>query len=75
VHRRDEDDGQICEARKLADHVGQLEPTNSRHAHVDEHHRYFDLQKDLQCLLRRMSLNQVSAEIAEDCLIAQKLTG
>ena len=34
---RDEDDGELLEARMLADHGGELEAVELRHHHVDQH--------------------------------------
>ncbi len=39
VHRGDEDDGGLLEARMLADHVGEFEAVDFRHADVHEDNR------------------------------------
>jgi hypothetical protein len=37
LYARDEDDGELLEARMLADHRGELEAVDLRHHHVDQY--------------------------------------
>ena len=53
VDRRDEDDRGLLEARMLADHRGQLEAVELRHADVDQHDGDVGLQQMLERLARR----------------------
>ena len=71
---RDEDDGELLEARMLADHGGKLEAVELRHHHVDQHDRHvLGLEQDTERLVRRGRLDQVLAQLGEDDLVAQKL--
>ena len=62
----DEDDRGLLEPRMLADHGGQLEAVELRHADVDQHDGDVGLQQMLERLARRRRLDQVLAELAQD---------
>ena len=71
---RDEDDGELLEARMLADHGGELEAVELRHHHVDQHDGHVvGLEQDAERLVRRGRLDQVLAQLGEDDLVAQEL--
>ena len=50
--RRDEDDRRLLEARMLADHRGELEAVELRHADVDQHDGDLVLQQDTRSASR-----------------------
>ena len=74
LHGRHEDDGELLEARMLADHGGELEAVDAGHHHVDQHDGdVLGLEQEAQRLLRRVGLDQVLAQLGEDDLVAQEL--
>jgi hypothetical protein len=75
VNCGNENDRRFAEARMVADHRGELEAVEFRHAHVDENDSDIVLQEELQGFARRGCFDQVLVELAEDHLIGQKLIG
>ena len=75
LDRRNEDDRGLLEARMLADHRGELEAVELRHADVDQQDRHVVAQQLIERLARRRRLDQVLVEILEDHLIGQQLGG
>ena len=72
VHRRDEDDRRLLKARMLADHRGQLEPVEVRHADVHEDDRDMSvLRRCSSASLAEPGLDEVLAELAEDRLVGR----
>ena len=61
----------LLEARMLADHRGELEAVELRHADVDQHDGDVRLEQLAQRLARRDGLDQVLAELAQDHLVAR----
>ena len=57
----------------LADHRGELEPVEIRHAHIDQHDSDVVLEQLLESLIGRTRLDQVLAKLAEDHLVAEQL--
>ena len=72
---RDEDEGELLEARMLADHGGQLEAVEARHDDVDQHDGDVGLEQDAERLVRRAGLDQVLAQFAENDLVGEQLGG
>src|SRR5581483_4350824 len=72
-HRRNENDGDILEARVLTDHCGELETVQIRHADVDQDNCKIVLEQKLQGLFRGGSLKKLGVEPAENNLIAEEL--
>src|SRR5215475_3621696 len=70
---RNEDDRGALEPRMLADHRGQLEAVEFRHADVDEDDRDLLLEQVFQRLLGRGGLDQPLAQPGQDGLVAQEL--
>ena len=50
LNRRDEDHRRLLEPGMLADHGGQFEPVQFRHADVDQDHGDFVLEQEFKCL-------------------------
>ena len=75
LHARDEDHGELLEARMLADHGGELEAVDLRHHHVDQHDGDVGLEQDAERLVRRVGLDQVLAKLLEDDLVGKELGG
>ena len=75
MDRRDEDHRDLLEARMLADHRGELEAVELRHADVHQDDRDLVLEQMLQRLLAGRGLDQVLAQLAQDHLIGQQLRG
>ena len=63
---RNEDDGGFLEARMLADHRGQLEPVQLRHADIDENNRDLGLEQVLQGLSGRGCLDEILSEVTQN---------
>ena len=68
----DEDDGDVSEPGVLADHGGELETIQFRHADIDQDHRNVVLEKLLQSLATGRCLDQVLVDFAQDRLVAQQ---
>ena len=75
VDAGDEDDCSLAEARMLANHVGQLETVQLRHADVHEDDGDVVSEEDVERLLGRRGLDQILAQLGEDHLVAQELGG
>ena len=69
----DEDDRRPPAARMVADHPGELEAVEIRHADVDQHDRDIGFEQVDERLLRRAGLEQRLAELLQDDLVAQQL--
>ena len=69
----DEDHRGLLEPRMLADHRGELEAVEVRHADVHQDDRDLRLQQILQRLLAGRGLDQVFVELMQDDLVAQQL--
>ena len=63
----------LLKARMLADHRGELEAVEIRHADVDQDERDLVLEQVLERLARRGGLEQVLADLGEHDLVAQQL--
>ena len=57
----------------LADHGGELETVELGHAHVDQHDGDVLFQQEHERFARRVRLEEILAELAENHLIAQQL--
>ena len=75
VDRRDEDHRDLLEARMLADHRGELEAVELRHADVHQDDGDLVLEQLLQRLLAGRGLDQILAQLAQDHLIGEQLRG
>src|SRR5579871_1534105 len=73
LDRRDEDDRRFLKTRMLADHLGELEAVEFRHADVDQDHRDVVLEEKRQRLTRRGRLHQVFVELAQDDFVGEQL--
>src|SRR5262249_60544339 len=71
----DENDGCALISGVLADHLRHLETINLRHAHIHQHDGDIVLQKLFKCSARGAGLEQVFAQLCEDCLVAKQLAG
>ena len=71
MNGRDEDDRGLAKPRMLADHGGQLETVELRHADVDKHHRGVILEQELQRFARRRGFHQILVELAENDFVSQ----
>ena len=75
VNGGDEDDRGLLEARMLADHLGQLEAVQLRHADIDQDDRDIGLEQIGQRLLGRGGRDQIFAQLLQHHLIAEQLAG
>jgi hypothetical protein len=70
---RYEDDRRALEPRMLADHRGELETVELRHADVDQHDTDVVLQQQHEGFARRVGLEEILVELGENDLVAQQL--
>ena len=70
-----EDDRRLLVARVLPQHLGQLEAVELGHADIHQDDGDLVLEQDLERLARRVGLDEVLAELAEDHLVAEQLGG
>jgi hypothetical protein len=75
MDRRDEDHRDLPEARMLADHRGELETVQLRHAHVHQDDCDLVPEQVLERLLAGRGLDQIVAELAQDHLVGEQLRG
>ena len=66
LDRRDEDHRRLLEPRMLADHGGELEPVQFRHADVDQDDGDLVLEQDLERLASRSRDDEILAEFLQD---------
>ena len=69
----DEDHRRLLEARMLADHGGELESVELRHADVDQNDRDFVLEQVFQRLAAGSGDDEIFAELLQDDLIGEQL--
>ncbi len=73
MHARNEDDCGLLETRMLANHIGQFEAVEIRHAHVHQHHGHIILQEDVEGLAGSGRLDEVLAQFCQNDLVTQQL--
>ena len=73
MNRRDEDHRDLLEARMFADHRGQLETVDLRHAHIHQDERDLILEQAFQSLLAGLRLDEIVTQLTQDDLIGQQL--
>jgi hypothetical protein len=61
------------ESRVLADHGGQLETVQIRHAYIDENQRHIVLEQAFKGFTRGRGLEQIFAHFGQHHLMAQQL--
>src|ERR1700733_13294262 len=69
VNAGDEDEGGLAEPRVLAEHVGQLESIELRHADIHQNHRNIGFEENTESFPGRGGLDQVLTKLPEDDLV------
>ena len=72
MHRGDEDDRRLLEARMPVDHGGGLEAVHVRHVDVEQDGGELALHQPRERLPARARLDEVEPEVAEDRVVAEQ---
>ena len=72
MHGRNEDDCGFLKARMLANHLGEFESVDLRHAHIHQHDGDIGFEQFLESFLGGSRLDQVLSQFGQDGLIAEQ---